>query len=76
MCRRVIKRQPGAFPPVGGGFIQRTIPGEKESFYFHLFVLKKVGGFMIASEQSTAPHAYKDHLSHSWGEEQRLTVSH
>ena len=68
MCRRVIKRQPGAFPPVGGGFIQRTIPGEKESFYFHLFVLKKVGGFMIASEQSTAPHAYKDHLSHSWGD--------
>ena len=31
---------------------------------------------MIASEQSTAPHAYKDHLSHSWGDEQRLTLSH
>ena len=55
MCRRVIKRQPGAFPPVGGGFIQRTIPGEKESL--NVFVLKKDGGFMIASEQSTAPHA-------------------
>ena len=37
------------YTPEGGGFIQRTLPGE--SHYLNVFVIKKDGGFMIASSK-------------------------
>ena len=66
------ERGPEAFPLEGGGFIQRTIPGE--SHYLHLFVIKKDGCFMISSSKDAALQALKEHPSHPWGEKEPLSV--
>ena len=51
------ERGPEAFPQAGGGFVQRTIPGE--SHYLHVFD----GCFTIASYKDAALQALKEHQS-------------
>ena len=62
------ERGPEALTPAGGGFVQRTIPGE--SHYLHVFD----GCFTIASSKDAALQALKEHQSHPWGENKPLSV--
>ena len=49
------ERGPEALTPAGGGFVQRTIPGE--SHYLQVFD----GCFTIASSTDAALHSLKEH---------------